>query len=383
MDRRELLQLGGAAMALGSGLAGGAQAQNAVGPGKKLQLSVYTRTLNWLKTPEDVAGAVKEIGSKSVDLIVRRGSNHVDPEKVKTEMPRWVNGLRANGVEVTMIAPTITDATDPFAEDVLDAAAQAGIHHYWWGTYRYDETKPYWPQLDALKPKVEALVKLNQKYGMKAMAHPRDGAGSVSAAFYDLYYLLKDFDPRYVSFQYDTHHLMQAFDGGWVQQLRMGAPYIGGFVWKDVMIEMADSPNPDDAWRAAHPTPPRAGGRGGAAADAAGAAGTTPPGGADQLPPGGGRGGGRRGGGAANSAPSKTRIRQVPVGTGMINLKLIAQTLKEINFNGPMEWEPEWPQLGGPNNGAAELSIPRAEFIALMKRDRVTLETIFTETGLI
>jgi sugar phosphate isomerase/epimerase len=383
MDRRELLQLGAAAAALNTGLAGATLAQGAA---RKNDLSVYTRTLNWLKTPEDVAGAVKEIGSKSVDLIVRRGSNHVDPEKVKTEMPRWVNGLKANGVSVSMIAPTITEATDPYAEDVLDAAAQAGIHHYWWGTWRYDETKPYWPQLDALKPKVEALVKLNEKYGMKAMAHPRDGAASVSAAFYDLYYVLKDFDPRFVSFQYDTHHLMQAFDGGWVQQLRMGAPYIGGFVWKDVMIEMADSPNPDDAWRAAHPRPPRAG-TAAAAGGPAGAPGA--PGAAAEQAVAGGRGGGgfgggrRGGGGAPNTAPSKVRIRQVPVGTGMINLKLIAQTLKEINFNGPMEWEPEWPQLGGGDQGAAELSIPRADFIALMKRDRVTLETIFSETGLI
>ncbi|MDB5439983.1 MAG: hypothetical protein JWM33_2410, partial [Caulobacteraceae bacterium] len=95
------------------------------------------------------------------------------------------------------------------------------------------------------------------------------------------------------------------------------------------------------------------------------------------APAGGGRGG------AASSAPTRTRIRQVPVGTGMVNLALIAQTLKEIGFNGPMECEPEWPQLGGPDQGATTLSIPRDQVIALLRRDRVTMEDIMTKAGLI
>lgn len=373
MDRRELLQLGGTAMAA-SALAGPAFAQGAAAPAKKLQLSAYSRTLHWLRAPAEVAQAMQEIGNKVVDLTIRPGSGHVDPEKVKTDLPAFVKGLRAGGVDVSMIAPNITDATDANAEATLDAASQLGIHHYWWGTYRFDETKPYWPQLDALKPRVAALAKLNEKYGMKAMAHPRDGAASVSGAFFDLLTILKAFDPRWVSFQYDTHHLLQAFDSGWVQQLRLGVPYIGGFVWKDVMIEPADAPNPDDAWRAAHPRPAPAAPPAGAAGAPAGVAGGGP-GGA----PRGGRGAGR----GASTTPSRSRIRQVPVGTGMVNLALIAQTLKEIGFDGPMECEPEWPQLGGADQGATELSISRGECIALLKRDRVTMEGIMAAAGLI
>ncbi len=368
MDRREVLQLGAAAVATGA-LAGtlgvttaSAQTTSFV---KKMGLSAYSRTLHWLRKPDEVAKAIREIGNTSVDLTVRAGSGHVDPEKVATELPAFVKGLRDNGVEVSMLAPTITDADDANAEATLDAAAQLGIHHYWWGTYRFDETKPYWPQLDALKPKVEAIAKLNEKYGQKAMAHPRDGASSVSGAFFDLLYVLKNFDPRHVSFQYDTHHLLQAFDSGWVQQLRLGGPYIGGFVWKDIAIERADSPNPDDAWRAANPQPARGGG---AAAGGAGGA---------------GRGGapGRAGRGGADDAPTKTRIRQVPVGTGMVNLPLIAKTLAEIGFDGPMECEPEWPQLGGANNGTTDLTISPAECIALLKRDFTYMDGVLKGAG--
>jgi len=378
MERRDFLSLGGAAAAAAS-FPQSAFAQNSAAappvPGK-LRLDAYSRTLHWLRTPGEVAEACHQIGNPSVDLTARPGSGHVDPEKVASDLPVFAKGLRAGGIDVSMIAPNITEAEDPYAEPTLDAASSLGIHHYWWGTFRFDETKPYWPQLDALKPKIDKIAKLNEKYGMKAMAHPRDGAGSVSGAFFDLLYVLKDFDPRWVSFQYDTHHLMQAFDSGWVLQLRMGAPYIGGFVWKDIMIEPAGSPNPDDQWRAAHPRPAPTVSDGGGMGAFGGQGG-----------PGGGRGragnGGGRGRGGNSSAPTKTRIRQVPVGTGMINLALIAQTLNGIGFNGPMECEPEWPQLGGPDQGATELSIPREQVIALLKRDYDTMTGIMSTAGLV
>jgi sugar phosphate isomerase/epimerase len=362
MDRRELLLAGGAAVT--GSLIGQAALAQAPAAAKPLALSAYSRTFHWLRTPAEVAAAIREVGNKAVDLTVRSGGGHVDPAKVATELPLWVRGLRAGGVDVSMIAPTITEAEDPYAEATLDAAAQLGIRHYWWGTWRYDETKPYWPQLDALKPKVEKIARLNEKYGMKGIAHPRNGAGSVSAAFYDLYYLLKDFDPRWVGFQYDTQHLLQAYDGGWVQQLRMGGSYIGGFVWKDMVIERVDAPNPDAEWLAAHPRP--------AAGPGA---------------PGFGTGGGPGGPGApprrAAGPATKTRIRHVPIGQGMVNLALIAQTLKEIGFNGPMEVEPEWPQLGGPDQGALTLQLSRAEVIALLRRDRLAMEAILAAAGLI
>ncbi|HTZ73373.1 MAG TPA: TIM barrel protein [Candidatus Aquilonibacter sp.] len=377
MDRRDFIGLTGAAIAAASlprpTFAQGEANTTATPTPGKLRLDAYSRTLHWLRTPSEVAEACHQIGNTSIDLTVRPGSGHVDPAKVTTDLPIFVKGLRAGGIEVSMIAPNITEADDQYAEATLDAASSLGIHHYWWGTFRYEEGKPYWPQLDALKPKVDKIAKLNEKYGMKGMAHPRDGATSVSGVFFDLLYVLKDFDPRWVSFQYDTHHLLQAFDSGWVEQLRLGTPYIGGFVWKDVMIEPASSPNPDDAWRAGHPRP---------AAGPADGAGMGAFGGAGRGRGRGGFGFGPGRGGNPN-APTKTRIRQVPVGTGMVNLALVADTLKEIGFNGPMECEPEWPQLGGADQGAMELSIPREQAIALLKRDYDTMMGIMATAGLV
>jgi hypothetical protein len=169
--------------------------------------------------------------------------------------------------------------------------------------------------------------------------------------------------------------LLQAYDAVYVAQLRLGGPYIGGFVWKDIALERSDSPNPDDAVRAAAAARAAAQAPAAGAADAAGGRG-----GAGGRGAGGGRGGA---GAAPNPWPSKIRQRQVPIGTGTTNLGLIAATLKEIGFNGPMEIEPEWPGIGGAEGGTTNLTIPREEAIAILKRERVNMEAILTKAGLV
>jgi sugar phosphate isomerase/epimerase len=309
-------------------------AQNVVGtaPQRKLHLDAYSRTLHWLRTPGEVAEICHEIGNTTIDLTVRVYPGHVAPEKVKTDLPPFVNGLKRNGVTVTSMAAEITDADTPYVEAMLDTASSVGIHHHWWRGFNIDAAKPYVQQLDELKPRVERLAKLEEKYGTKAMYHP---GGGFSGAYFDLLYVLKDFDPRYVSVQYDTGNLLQTNQQNLVTQLRMGAPYIGGFVFKDAVIE----PNSSTDGNA---------GRGGR--------------------------GGQQG---------RFRNRQVPVGTGIINLPLIAQTLKDISFYGPMECQPEWPELGGADQGRDRITIPREKEIELLRRDRLTVEAAFSGTNLL
>jgi hypothetical protein len=73
----------------------------------------------------------------------------------------------------------------------------------------------------------------------------------------------------------------------------------------------------------------------------------------------------------------------VPVGTGVINLPAIAQAMKEINFEGPIECQPEWPELGGPNQGRDSITIPREEVIRLLRRDYLTVSAPLAAAGII
>jgi L-ribulose-5-phosphate 3-epimerase len=364
MNRRELLQFGTATLAAAA-LARKAQgqaarataptaAQSVVPPPKptgKFPIDVYSRDLQWLRTPKDVAQAVTDIGLKSVDLTVMPYPGHVDPAKVKTDLAPFVNGLKQNGIAVTAITCPITDADSPNAEAILAAASSVGIHYYSWGGFQYDQTKPYQPQLDALKPRVAKLAKLNQKYGMKALYQPRAGAGNVGTAFFDLLDVLRSFDPRYVSFRYDTGNLLQASPDTLATQLRLGAAYIGGVALNDAVVKL-DLPVWHDGAFVGDPQSAAGQGAGG---DNTGRSGGNP------LAIGGG------------GRPLPYHVDLVPLGTGMVDLIAVGKILKEINFAGPAECQTEWP-LGGAEQGNDRITLPRQRVLGQIKHNRLMVE---------
>lgn len=240
MQRREFIKLGmGVALAAQAvGKIAAAGQTPAMPVATPLKVDAYSRHLQWLRTADEVAEAVNEMGFNGLDITVRPYPGHVDPTKVAQDLPPFVNTIRKHGIDVSTITCPITDADSPNAEQILQTASSLGITHYWWGTFRYDTTKPVMEQLDALKPRVEKLQALNAKYKMKAMYHTYEGDMTVGAAIWDFLYVLKNFDPAYVSFHYDVGHMVVAGGGNtWALNLRAAGPYIGGVSAKDYILE--------------------------------------------------------------------------------------------------------------------------------------------------
>ena len=351
MDRRELLQLGAATLAASS-VPKFALAQSGVTPPvfPKLRIDCYTRHLLWLRSAGEVAAAVNEMGYDGVDIAVRPGlMGHVEPEKVATDLPPFVAAIRSAGLTVRMITCPITDADSDFAEKMLDTASKLGIHHYWWGTFRYEQDKPLNPQIDALKPRVAKLARLNEKYGMKAMYHTYSTSLFAGSSIWDLLQVLRENDPRWVSFHYDTGHSVEG--GGintWSQAFLAAGPYIGGLAVKDSVINLVPP--------AAAPTPPPA---------------AAPPGAA----PAPGRGGGQQVTATGQGPePLPWRNVSVPLGQGLLNFRLLTEVMKEIKFNGPVEIQSEYPN-GGANNAQTTLTLPRAEVLGNMRKDLLVLRS--------
>jgi sugar phosphate isomerase/epimerase len=341
MERRELLQAG-AALAAGA-LAAGALARPALAQtpgtpsGWKNHLDAYSRTLHWLRTPADVAEACHQIGNTTIDLTVRAYPGHVQPEKVKTDLPLFVNGLKSAGISVTKIAMDIVDAATPYTEDMLDTAASLGIHYTWWRGVPFDWTKPYPQMIDALKPRVAALAKLLEKYKVKACWHPFGG-------FTEIFDICRNFDPRYIAIDYDTGNFGQFEQNMLADQLRIAGPYVGSVVFKDhVMLKQT----PEEQQAAAAAAAAR-GGRGGRGA-----------------------------------SPTGWTSPAVPIGTGVVDIALVCKTLKEIGFQGPIECQPEWPALDGAGQGQDKLTIPRDDVIAMLRRDYQTVSGPLTAAGVI
>src|SRR5213075_176809 len=132
------------------------------------------------------------------------------------ELPAFAARVRNHGLRVSQIkGPAITDVSEPHAEAIVGAAAQAGCTHYSLGGHTYDLAKPLAPQLDAIKFRVEKFVRLNQKHRIALVYDTVPGAASVGGVVLDLLSVMREFDPRYVGFHWDTGHMALHGDDMW------------------------------------------------------------------------------------------------------------------------------------------------------------------------
>jgi sugar phosphate isomerase/epimerase len=302
--------------------------------GGKVKVDIYSRHLQWLRTADDVADAAIEMGFDGVNVTVRPYPGHVDPDNVAKELRPFVNTLRNKGLLVRSITTNISDA-DPAAERIVSAASALGITHYWWGTYRYDLSKPIYEQLDALKPRIAKIAALSEKYKMTAAYHTYSMPGTVGSVMWDLLPLLREFDPKFVGFHYDTGHESHHINGLWEVNLRAAGPYIAALAVKDYAPEQNLGPK-----------------------------------GAPEGP------------GSTSAAGNGWRTRSVPLGMGLVNLPQLAAALKDIHFTGPIEIQAEYPN-GGADNAQDYITLPRAQVLGAMKRDLLTLRRGLATAGLL
>jgi sugar phosphate isomerase/epimerase len=391
MKRRDFFQL-----AAGALMAGGAAARRAgvhaqsTPPGsgtsgRPMKVDIYSRHLQWLRSADEVAAAAIEMGYDGVNVTVRDYPGHVDPGNVAQELPPFVSTLRKQGLVVRSITTNISDADSPNAERIVATAASLGITHYWWGTYRYDLNRPIFEQLDALKPRVARIAALSEKHKMTAAYHTYSMPAMVGSAMWDLLYLLKEFDPKFVGFHYDTGHESHHINGMWEMNLRAAGPYIAALAVKDYAPEQnlglkgegGPYTGPAGALGGRGDGPPPGAGRGaGRGAPADGGRGAGPGRGGD--PAARGRADGP---GATWAAGNGWRTRSVPLGMGMVNLPQIATALKDIHFAGPIEIQAEYPN-GGADSAQDYITLPREQVLGAMKRDLLTLRRGFAAYAL-
>jgi len=383
-------------------------------PTRKLIMDCYTRNVHWIRDHDEIAEAAIEMTCGGIQPTVGAYPAHIDATKVTTELPAFVKTMQKHGLRVKQIrGGSQTSADAPNLEAMVAAMGQAGATHYWCGTDNYDLTRPILPQLDAIKKKVEGFVKLNEKHGTTLMYHTRAGANSVGSVVWDLLYVMKDFDPKYVGLHWDTGHMSAHGSNTWELLMRTAAAYVAAVSWKDrtneqnlgFLGEGGPFPGPDPAAAAAAAA--AGGGRGGrgrgdaaaapGAPDAAAApgaqAGRGAPGGGEGDAPAGGRGRGRggRGAGGPREFPlplaGTTFARgggwtspMVPMGMGLVDIFRYARVLRDIDFNGPMELQAEYPN-GGAQSGADKLTLPREMVIGNLKRDVLTIRAAFLQSG--
>ncbi len=311
-SRRVLLASGAALFARGLPAAAEEKA-----PPAKLKVAIFSKHLQFLEGEPLAAGAA-EIGFDGIDLAVRKGG-HVEPERVRQDLPKLVATIRRHGLEVPMLTTDIVDTQSPYAEDVLKTMSELGIQCYRWGTFKLDADRPLAQQLEELKPRVARLAALNARYRTTAMYHTHSGIGLVGASIWDLYIVLKDFDPQAVGVNYDIGHAtIEGGFGGWINSLRITGPHLRGVAVKDFLWEKDKRD-----WKAEFK----------------------------------------------------------PLGTGMVRFPQFFNMLAGAHFSGPLQIHFEYP-LGGAESGKRSIRLSKEEVFAAMKRDLQQLRTYLREASL-
>jgi sugar phosphate isomerase/epimerase len=292
-----------AILAGGTALLAAAQAEQQAQ--RKLKVAIFSKHLQFLEGEELPKGAA-DIGFDCVDITVRRGG-HVEPERVRQDLPPLAAIIRRHGIEVPMITTDIVDAETPLAEDVLKTMAQLEIRNYRWGGFRYAADRPYALQLDQMRARIAKLAALNARYHACAIYHTHSGVGQVGASIWDLYILLKDLDPNHVAVNYDVAHAtIEGGLGGWINSFQIIRPYLRGIAVKDF------------AW--------------------------------------------------GKDAKGTWQAQWKPVGEGMVRFRQFFAMVANSNFSGPVQVHFEYP-LGGANEGTKTITISREEVFGAMKRD--------------
>ena len=211
-----------------------AAAQLRAAPPSSRRICAFEKPLQFLDDT-DLATTMAMLGFSGIEATVRAGGR-VLPRNVQDDLPRLRDALANRGLEITIIATDINDASEPRTELVLRTAAKLGIRHYRMAWYRYDMAKPILPQLDVIAAKLPPLVELTRELGMTAIYQNHSGPDLVGAPVWDVYRLLKDFDPRAIGIGFDIHHAMVEGGLSWAIQFKLlqshlAAVYVKDFVW--------------------------------------------------------------------------------------------------------------------------------------------------------
>jgi sugar phosphate isomerase/epimerase len=326
-SRRDVLKAMAAAPLLAAGMPGVVRAQTAATP----TLCLVSRHLQWTNMEEAVTVAA-EAGCRGIAWTVRGGA-HMLPENVERDLPRAVDLARKAGLATPMLITAITDAASPRAEAILDTMRGVGIRYYRAASFRYDYAGNLEAQLDALAPRVEALARLNEKYGTTAMYHTHSGTGNVGGGVWDLWSVLRRFDPRHVGLNYDLGHATIRGGSGWMETSRVARRFIHGLSVKDFRWTKGGAGRTLGAWAA----------------------------------------------------------EMVPPGDGMVDVKGMFAYFKSAGFAGPIELYQEYSvnvpgrtapmNMLGTNYGTWKLEMPKADYITLLKRDNAFYTAALREAG--
>ncbi len=256
MNRKEFLKMmaaGAAAPLAGCYTAGHGmpKARNAhlnlsriFGPrGPKGEYHVFSKMFQFLDY-DRLAETLAKAGATGIEWTVRKGG-HVEPERVKTDLPKAVDAARKQGLKSDMMVVSYTRADEPGADEVFKVAADCGIRQFRPGYFAYAKGETAAQMADRVKAAFDSYVKLGEKTGLRSVHHNHNTLGGVvrfGGLIWDMWSVMQDFDPKYVAFEFDPMRAIRETGASWRAALGRVATHVGAVCLKDFRLKPDANP---------------------------------------------------------------------------------------------------------------------------------------------
>jgi sugar phosphate isomerase/epimerase len=200
-----------------------------------MKLMMFSKHLGGLSVAE-AGRVIAHLGFEGVDLTVRPGG-HVLPENARAQLKGAVETLTDLGLAVPLITTGIASADDPYAADIFETAAEAGVPNLKLGYWRYGEFGSFRATIDEVSYKLDDIERLARRTGVRAVIHNHSG-DYMSAVAPVVWYWIADRDPAAVGAYVDPGHLMvEGGLGGWRIGLDLLGDRIAVAAFKDYVWE--------------------------------------------------------------------------------------------------------------------------------------------------
>ena len=198
--------------------------------GKLCLFSKALPDMDWRR----LAQAAKSVGFGGIDLTARRGG-HVRPERAAEDLPKAVETIREEGLDVPMITTELTSAEDPAARPILSTAAKLSIPFFKPGYYQYKMVNVR-RELEEAAGQFRGLVSLSKEYGIQAGYHNHEEY--LGAPVWDMASVIDPLDSKWVGFYFDARHAVaEGGVGGWKIATNLVMPRLKMVAVKDFWWE--------------------------------------------------------------------------------------------------------------------------------------------------
>jgi sugar phosphate isomerase/epimerase len=192
---------------------------------------------------DQLADTLAGLGITAIEAPIRpKGGTHVEVDKIETELPKFVEALKKRGVQIITLTSGINEVSEKqHTEKVLRAAKAAGIPRFRMDWYKYDTTKPIWPQLGEFKPKLKDLIALTKDIGIQACYQNHSGKDLAGAPIWDIATLMRDYSPKDFAWCFDIMHTTIEGAMSWPIEVDLARDYIAvanfkNFAWDKAKV---------------------------------------------------------------------------------------------------------------------------------------------------